>query len=157
MRLSAIFLLVLTVPAFSDRSAVYAECAGKTGCCELCGRQGVCYEKCCQVVCEMKKETKTCWCVECQEICTLLPGCHHDCDQCPPPPRCGRTKCVKKLVKKEYQVETPVYKCVVRHLCADCLNSGATIAPATPAPQSSSPAPTPAGAPAVPPPPETPK
>ena len=116
MRLSAIFLLVLTVPAFSDRSVVSADCAGKAGCCELCGRQAVCYEKCCQMVCEMKKETKTCWCVESQEICTLLPGCHHDCDECPLPPRCGRTKCVKKLVKKEYQVETPVYKCVVRHL-----------------------------------------
>ena len=74
------------------------------------------------MVCEIKKETKTCWCVEEQEICTLLPGCHHDCDDCcQPPPRCGKPKCVKKLVKKEYQVETPVYKCVVRYVCPACL------------------------------------
>jgi hypothetical protein len=64
----------------------------------------------------MKKEKKTCWCVECQEICPLMPGCRDCCDKCPPP-RCGRPKTVKKLVKKEYEVEVPVYKCVVRHLC----------------------------------------
>ncbi len=30
---------------------------------------------------------------------------------------------MKKLVKKEYQVEVPVYKCVVRHLCCECLQA----------------------------------
>ena len=102
---------------------------GTTTCCDRCGRHAACVEKTCQVVCEMKKETKTCWCVECQEICPLMPGCHHGCCECPPPPRCGHPKCVKKLVKKEYQVEVPVYKCVVRHLCPDCCNGGPTNSP----------------------------
>ena len=35
-----------------------------------------------------------------------MPGCRDCCDKCPPP-RCGHPKCVKKLVKKEYQVEVP--------------------------------------------------
>jgi len=51
--------------------------------------------------------------------------------RCPPPPRCGHTKCVKKLVKKEYEVEVPVYKCVVKHLCDGCCK--AEPAPAPPA------------------------
>ena len=89
-----------------------------------------CVKQVCQIVCEMKKETKTCWCVECKEICPLMPGCHHGCCDCPPP-RCGHPKCVKKLVKKEYQVDVPVYKCVVLHLCPECCNGGSTNVPAT--------------------------
>ncbi len=45
--------------------------------CDQCGRHVACVQTTCQVVCEIKKETKTCWCVECQEICPLMPGCHH--------------------------------------------------------------------------------
>ena len=41
------------------------------------------------------------------------------------------SKCVKKLVKKEYQVEVPVYKCVVLHLCPECCNGGPTNTPRT--------------------------
>ena len=86
-----------------------------------------CLQKTCQLACEIKKETKTCWCVKEKEFCTLLPGCHHDCDDCCQPlPRCGKSKCVKKLVKKEYQFETPVYKCVVRYVCPACLQGGST-------------------------------
>jgi hypothetical protein len=40
---------------------------------------------------------------------------------------------VKKLVKKEYQVEVPIYKCVVVYLCAACV-SGDTPAAAPAAP-----------------------
>ena len=105
MRTSAMILL-LTVLVLGSRPATATDCAGGTTCCcDQCGRQVPCVEKTCQVVCEMKKETKTCWCVECQEICPLMPGCHHGCCDCPPPPRCGHPKCVKKAVKKEYQVE----------------------------------------------------
>ena len=92
--------------------------------CDQCGRYAACICKTCQVVCDVKKETKTSWSVEYQEICPLMPGCHHHGDDCPPPPRCGKPKCVKKLVKKETTVEVPVYKCVVRNLCPECLHGG---------------------------------
>ena len=61
---------------------------------------------------------------------SVAAGCHHDCDDCPPPPRCGQPKCVKKLVKKEYQVEVPVYKCVVRYLCPECCKADRQTLPA---------------------------
>ncbi|NMC19627.1 MAG: hypothetical protein GYA33_04335 [Thermogutta sp.] len=37
------------------------------------------------------------------------------------PPQPGRTRTIKKLVKKEYTVQKPVYKAVVQWVCADCL------------------------------------
>ncbi len=95
-----------------------------TACCDRCGCPCDCLQKVCQVVCEIKKETKTCWCVECREIGLLMPGHRDCCDPCQPPPRCGRTKCVKTLVKKEYQVDVPVYRCVVLHVCPTCLGGG---------------------------------
>ena len=115
MRTSAIILLA-TILALGSRPTTATDGAGGTICCDQCGRHVPCVEKTCQVVCEIKKETRTCWCVECQEICPLMPGCHRCCHECPPP-RCGHPRCAKKLVGKEYQVEVPVYKCVVRHLC----------------------------------------
>lgn len=110
----------------TGRAAIAADCSGEGTCCDRCGCHAACVQKVCQVVCEMKKETKTCWNVECQEVCPLMPGCRcGSCDcKCPPPPRCGNPKCVKKLVKKEYQVEKPVYRCVVKNLCADCCGGG---------------------------------
>jgi len=120
-----------------------------TPCCDQCGCHCACLQKTCQVVCEMKTETKTCWCVECTEICPLMPGCRDCCDECPPP-RCGHPKSVQKLVKKEYQVEKPVYKCVVCNLCPDCANSasGGTAPTAAPNPPPTSAAPPPPPAPA---------
>ena len=145
MRKCALILL-LTLPLFGSQPAIATVCAGKMTCCDRCGRHAACVETCCQVVCEMKRETKTCWCIECKEICPLMPGCHHGRCECPPPPRCGHPKCVKKLVKKEYQVDVPVYKCVVLHLCPQCYNGGSTNAPSTaPTP------PSPPTSPAIPP------
>jgi hypothetical protein len=147
MRTSATILL-LTLLVLGSRAAIATNCAGGTTCCDRCGRHTACVEKACQVVCEVKKETKTCWCVECQEICPLMPGHHDGCCDCPPPPRCGHPKCVKKLVKKEYQVEVPVYKCVVLHLCPECANGKSTELPvSSPKP---SPAPTTAPMPPAP-------
>jgi hypothetical protein len=72
-----------------------------------------------------------------------MPGCHDCCDKCPPP-RCGNPKSVQKLVKKEYQVEKPVYKCVVCNLCPDCANGNApTAAPNLPPAPATSAAPLP--------------
>jgi hypothetical protein len=154
-------IVLLTVLVLGSQPAIAADCAGGTTtcsdrCCDRCGRHAACVEKACQVVCEMKKETKTCWQVECKEMCPLMPGCHHGCCgscecKCPPPPRCGNPKCVKKLVKKEYQVEVPVYRCVVCHLCPDCCNGGSTDSPAVAPNPPSKPA-----APALPPPPSVP-
>jgi hypothetical protein len=137
--------------------------------CADCGCHKACQKKMCQVVCETKKVKKSCWCVECAEVGTLLPGhrelfkadgcgqcgatsCEKTCDQggkkecgakCAVAPRCDKIRTVKKLVKKEYEVEVPVYKCVAKYTCGDC---GGGQAPAA-APK----APAAASAPAVPP------
>jgi hypothetical protein len=113
------------------------------GCCEHCGARKVC-----KVVCEMKKVRKTVWAVECEEFCPLLPRLCRDgdpcCDPCQPacrdrkcgkcrdccdpcaeiegrkyvPPKCGKLRTVKKLVRKEIECEVPGYKCVV--VCPRC-------------------------------------
>jgi hypothetical protein len=125
MRTCAMSLILLAALALTSRGAGGDDnaCGGGGTCCDQCGCQASCVQKVCQVVCEIKKETKTCWCVECKEICPLMPGCRDCSCDCPPPPRCGGPKCVKKLVKKEYQVEVPVYKCVVLNLCSECCDS----------------------------------
>lgn len=154
------FAIAIFVIAILDATPWLASAAddthgGSATCCDQCGRHTACVQKTCQVVCEVKKETRTCWCVECTEICPLLPG-FRDCgDKCPPPPRCGNPKCVKKLVKKEYQVEVPVYRCVVRNLCQECLKGGSITNPpgATPGPPAAPTAPPMPPAPTVPPPP----
>jgi hypothetical protein len=148
MRPSAAILLLSTLLGVGSGPAAAADC-GPACCgterCDQCGRYAACVQTTCQVVCEIKKETKTCWCAECREICPLMPGCHHHGDECPPPPQCGNPKCVKKLVKKEYQVDVPVYKCVVRHLCCECLQAGSSdaagIAPSPPAAPANQPLP----------------
>lgn len=109
--------------------------------CARCGRRTACQKVTCQVVCEMKKQTKYYWSVECQEICPLLPGCEgcskDGCEgsagrppQKGPAPRCGHARCVKQLVKKQYECEVPVYKCVTRYLCGDCRGAEAAPPPA---------------------------
>jgi len=105
--------------ACSDEPAC---CAERDCHCHACG-------KVCRVVCEMKKIKKTVWVVECEEFCVPLPGCcegkRHCCqtsgcrDSCASPrrpmsvPRCGKVRCRKKLIKKEFTYAVPVYKCVV--------------------------------------------
>jgi hypothetical protein len=63
------------------------------------------------------------------------------CDKCPVPPRCGHPRTVKKLVKKEYEVDKPVYKCVTKYLCDGCcgaqpagVKAASAAPPAAPAP-----------------------
>jgi len=109
------------------------------------GRCGSCGKSDCQVVCEMKTVKKSCWVVECEQICPSLPNCpkwgcgrscgsKKSCGSCDDaagcgdcgkgcksrplvPPKCGKSRTIKKLVKKEYTCEVPVYKCVA---CAGC-------------------------------------
>jgi hypothetical protein len=139
MQKSLLFTVLLAIGLASPLARAN-DFAGHSKCCAHCKRQVACVQKSCQVVCETKKETKYYWSVECKEICPLLPG-HRDCDSCcPPPPRCGEPRCVKKLVKNEYQVDVPVYKCVVKYLCGECCNNAAT--PSQPQSQPTAPVPT---------------
>lgn len=41
------------------------------------------------------------------------------------PPKCGKVRTKKTLVKEEYEVEVPAYKCVVVYLCGQCCEAGA--------------------------------
>jgi hypothetical protein len=143
MRISALLLAIAALELAIAPAKATAD-PGGTSCCSRCGCHAACVEKSCQVVCDVKKEKKTYWCVECSEFCTLLPG-HRECGECrPPEPRCGRTKCVQKLVRKEYEVERPVYKCLVVYLCPACANGQSpepAAIPAAPTPQPSAPLP----------------
>jgi hypothetical protein len=40
--------------------------------------------------------------------------------KCLVPPKCGKVRTKKKLVKKEYKCKVPVYKCVVVYTCPGC-------------------------------------
>ncbi len=123
-------------------------CGAEPECCAGCGETAACQPTKCQIVCGVKKIKKHCWVVEREEFCTLLPGCRDrgcnrgcqsgcdsgcgeadDCGQgcgetcstkCLVPPRAGPVHCRKKLIKKEYTIEIPIYKCVVRNLCGGC-------------------------------------
>ncbi|MGA2032002.1 MAG: hypothetical protein ABSG68_07090 [Thermoguttaceae bacterium] len=117
---TSIILAVFAILGLGGQPAGANDNVGGPACCAQCGRHVACVQKTCQVVCDVQKDTRTSWSVECQEFCPLMPGCHDRCDCCPPPPRCGQPKCVKKLIKHEEQVDVPVYKCVVRYLCPAC-------------------------------------
>jgi len=141
------------------------EVYGSPGRCAICGKPGPCQQKICQIQCGIEKVKKSCWCVESENMCTMLPrrpcadgscDCHScqafepgtacECETCKScsasqpkgllsrwlenltekplpivPPQPGKTRAVKKLVKKEYVVERPVYKPVVQYVCAECL------------------------------------
>ncbi len=109
-------------------------------CCRRCGAKNVC-----KVVCEMKEVRKTCWVVQCEEFCVRLPrffksscgdtGCGGECGGCQNdgckspgsrpmvPPKCGKVRYRKTLVKKEITCQVPVYRCVPVPTCG-CANGG---------------------------------
>ena len=130
-------LLTAAICLLLARGAMAQDCGGTVDeCCGTCGSNKVC-----KVVCETKKVKKTVWVVECEEFCPSLPNCcrarkscggdcQADCgeegcggkDCCDPcaslrrpmvPPKCGKVRTRKKLVKKQITCEVPVYKCVV--------------------------------------------
>ncbi len=100
------------------------------------------------------------------ESCQATPGCAtcaqggECCATCKEkplvPPKCGKVRTKKTLVKEEYEVEVPTYKCVVVYLCGQCCEQGAveagqscavaltspTPAPKTPTPDPAAPSPT---------------
>jgi hypothetical protein len=113
---------------------------GSPDSCGRCRCHAPCQPVTCQIVCDTKKEKKTRWRVECSLACPLLPGCclsrngeeSGDAEKeaekancAGPPPRCGRPRTVRKLVKEEYEVSIPVYRCEVRYLCDKCCEDAA--------------------------------
>lgn len=128
-------LLVMANAAVADDCCAPANCGTPT-CCGRCGCHGP-LKKVCRVVCEMKEVKVTCWDVECDDFCVPLPGCGHGCcgQSCGEPgccdsgcgcakpvtpPKCGKVRCRKKLVKRVVTKKVPVYKCVVEYVCAGC-------------------------------------
>ena len=133
---------------------VAQDCTVAPDCCSRCSVRTHCQQFTCQVVCEMKDVKKTCWVVECEEFAPLLPGCRQrckagrcgvascgsggcevascgsggcgtaSCGKCDVPPRCGKARVKKKLVKKSTTVKVPVYKTVVQNLCTACCGAG---------------------------------
>jgi len=78
------------------------------GCFSFCG--GKCSKKACGSGCG-------------EDACGA--GCGDACGKgCPSkrmvPPKCGKKRTVKKLVKKEYECEVPVYKCTACGACGSC-------------------------------------
>jgi hypothetical protein len=123
---ASMVLALFTLVSLCGQAVIAADNVGNPNCCSRCGQHVACAQKTCQVVCDVKKEVKTTWSVEYQDICPLMPGCGDRHEGCPPPPRCGHPKCVKKLVKKESQRDVPIYKCVVRYLCPRCASGGSS-------------------------------
>ncbi len=147
-------VLILAGLALPVRAAWAEDDCGAPQRCAGCGRHVACQQKVCRLVCGMEKVKKSYWSVQCDEFCPLMPGCgaHSpccalcgpncrgaccqkcgDCCKTLASPRCGRPKCVKRLVKKEYEVDTPKYKCVVKYLCSDCCQAEPIHAQAKPA------------------------
>ena len=131
----------------SPNACTEVETCGSANHCGRCGNAECC-NKYCKVVCEIKKVKKHVWVVKCEEFCTSLPNCGRKCcghcgscttdatcsdcraGKCDPcaveknnrivPPRCGKMRVKKTLVKKEIVCEVPSYKCVVVYCCSSC-------------------------------------
>jgi hypothetical protein len=147
----------LVASSAASSALAIERCGGSRDC-------GSCGESDCQVVCEMKTVKKSCWVIECEQICPTLPacprlscdffnfcgkkcsdgscgedaGCGNDCGKgCGSkklvPPKCGKSRTIKKLVKKEYTCEVPVYKCTSCGACGPCGDGEEAAPPATPA------------------------
>ena len=128
MRLSGI-LLAVAVCLLVVQPAAARDC-GTPNCCAKCGVVSACQPQPCKVVCDVKKVKKHRWVVEQEEFCVPEPcrarrscnqGCGETCaPSCLVQPKPGAVRCRKKLVKEEYTVEVPIYKCVVEYSCSDC-------------------------------------
>jgi hypothetical protein len=113
--------LLLAMGAASRAELIGHHCPA-CGCHQLCKR--------CKLETGTKKETKTEYCCECEDIC--IPGHSKKCGvkvECDCDgkhrtviwqPRCGHIRTIKKLVKKEVTKQVPAYKCVVEYYCPQC-------------------------------------
>jgi len=83
----------------------------KKGCCD----PGCCETACCEpTCCEASCCGDACGAMDCCDPCESVRKAHADCAA---PPRCGKVRGKKKLLRKEIECEVPVYKCVV--MCVD--------------------------------------
>jgi len=73
-----------------------------------CGAGG---QACCETACS---SCESCCGKSCCDPCASLRNRNYV------PPKCGKVRCRKKLVKKEITCEIPVYKCVVVYACPSC-------------------------------------
>jgi len=100
-------------------------------CCHHCGCGQL--KKVCKMVPGVKKETKTKWVVECEDVCLPGPSCKVG-ERCVPDceahggtrkeniwePNCGMIVTKKKLKAISETVEKPIMKCVVETICVQC-------------------------------------
>ncbi len=124
-------LLIPAVPTSPLAQEVY----GEPNCCAHCRKVSPC-QKQTRVVREMKKVTRHTFEVQCDQVCSLKPtawfgfswlhaalgtACGQEAADCGEPlPEAGHCRTRKTLVRKEYVVEVPVYKCVVEYHCVPC-------------------------------------
>lgn len=98
--------------------------------CGHCGCQRHC-KKVCRLICGTKKETKTEYECQCEDIC--IPGrsvkCGEKCEcnrlgikccHAVLKPVCGKVRTKRVLVKKQVEKEVPDYKWVVEKVCCHC-------------------------------------
>ncbi|GAB6165825.1 hypothetical protein JCM19992_18250 [Thermostilla marina] len=154
VRMSLALAIALAMGQFASADI---GCLGAPNHCAECGRNAPCQKKVCRIECGTKTITKHCWCVEEEDMCTMLPrlgdpckssctacgepgcgevgceaGCSNGCEKCGGlrqlgckpdkivPPKPGRARTTRRLVKKEYTIEVPVYKTVVEYVCGAC-------------------------------------
>ena len=148
----AIGLLVAGTTAYGAAPT----CCGRTH--DPCGGCGE--KQSCQIVCGTKTVNKHCWVVECEEFCVPLPTLKRQCGSCEStcgatcqskcgsdpcdslkrpmtPPKCGKVRTRKKLVKKVNPCKVTVYKCVPA--CGGGCDQKAPLTP--PVPQATAPLP----------------
>jgi hypothetical protein len=103
--------------------AVASDC--ETAPTAVCSR---CSEKVCVTFVMPATETKTCWDVECEEVCIPAVRCpwHHcsegECDNCGSAqlPGCGEIRGVRKLKQVEYECDTCRYEHRIVCRCPNC-------------------------------------
>jgi len=106
--------LLMALPAAAGDNGCTPDCCGQAvvsdagccdpGCCDCQRCGGKCQGGCGEVECA------SCQGKSCCDPCRGLPTCVT-------PPKCGRQRTVKRLVRKEIECQVPVYKCVP--CCAD--------------------------------------
>jgi len=149
---------------------------GSPDCCARCGSACPCEKHCrvvcemkeikktvwevhCEDFCAPLPQLGRCGCRACGDSCSDDARCGVEgCDgsQCDPcavengknyvPPKCGKVRGKKTLVKKEVVCKVPSYKCVVVYACPNCGGcdgAEAEKAPAAPEPKTAPPAPLP--------------
>jgi hypothetical protein len=143
LSLTAIVSLLLAGAVIAaDAGKTPPACDQATGCAHRCPHCGCACQKYCKTVCEMKEVKKTVWVVKCEDICIPNPSCGrggcgscdsdkacnetgtNGCDKKIVPPKCGKIRTIKKLIKTEVVCKEPSYKCVVEYGCPNCDTTG---------------------------------